>query len=69
MRTKQLGDFGPAHEFVDGEELEELGFEGDLGVARIAEDAVQEVGLLIVVGGEDHVVDNSLEDLWELAYK
>ena len=58
-----LGDDGPAHEFGDGEEFEELGFRGDEAVAGVGVDAVQEVGLFVVVGGEDDVVDDSLEDL------
>jgi hypothetical protein len=52
---------------VNGEELEELGVEGDLVVSGIFVDAVEEVGLLVVVGGEDDIVDDSLEDLRMLA--
>lgn len=63
VRAKELGDFGPAHELVDREELEELGVVGDLRVARVLVDAVEEVVLLVVVGGKNHEVDDSLEDL------
>lgn len=62
-----LGHDGPAHEFGDGEEFEELGFRRDEVVARVRVDAVQQVGLFVVVGGEDDVVDDSLEDLRKIA--
>ena len=58
-----LGDLGPAHELVDGEELEELGVEGHLRVTGVAEDAVEEVVLLVVVRSEDDEVDDALEGL------
>ena len=61
--TEHLGDFGPSHEFVDGEEFEELGFQGHLSVAGVSLDAVQEVGLFVVVGGEDDEIDDALESL------
>ena len=61
--AKFLGDNGPAHEFGDGEEFEELGFGRDEGIAGVGMDAVEEVRLLVVVGGEDDVKDYSLEDL------
>jgi hypothetical protein len=48
---------------VNGEEPKELGVEGYLGVTCIFVDSVKEVGLLIVVGREDYIVDDSLEDL------
>lgn len=57
-----LGDDGPAHDFGDGELFEEALFLGDEGVAGVGVDAVQEVGLLVVVRGEDDVVDDALED-------
>ena len=63
MGTEFLGDDGPPHEFGDGEEFEELGFWRDEGVAGVGVDAVEEVGLFVVVGGEDHIVDYSLENL------
>lgn len=63
VRAEKLGDFGPAHEFVDGEELEKLSFERDLAVAGVTEDAVEEVRLFVVVGSEDYVVDDSLQNL------
>ena len=31
--------------------------------AGVLVDAVEEIGLLVVIGGEDDVVDNSLKDL------
>ena len=36
---------------------------GDSKEAGILVDAMEEVGLLIVVGGEDNIVYNSFEDL------
>ena len=48
--------------------FQELGFVGDLGVARVGVDAVQEVGLLVVVRGEEDVVDDALEDGVELGW-
>lgn len=63
MGAKELRYFRPAHEFVNGEEFEELGFEGDLAVAGVSDDAVEEVGLFVVVGGKNNVVDDSLENL------
>jgi len=61
--TELFGDDGPAHEFGDGEEFEELLFEGYEGIARIRVDAVKQVGLFVVVGGEDNVINYSLENL------
>ena len=58
-----FSDDGPAHEFGDGEEFEELLFGGSEGVAGVGVNAVEEVGLFVVVGGKDDVVSNSLEDL------
>lgn len=61
--AKVFGDERPAHELGDGEGLEEgelLGDEGELGVEV---DTVEEVVLLVVVGGEDNVVDYALEGL------
>ena len=60
---KFLGDDGPAHQFRDGEEFDELGFGWNEAVAGVGVDAVEEVGLFVVVSGEDDVIDNSLEDL------
>ena len=60
-----LRDDGPAHEFGDREEFQEGGFGGDEGVAGVEMDAVEEVGLLIVMGREDDVVNYSLKDLAE----
>ena len=41
--------FGPAHQLMHGEELEELGLDGDLSVAGVGLYAVDEIGLLVVV--------------------
>ncbi len=54
---------GPAHELVNGEELEQLGVVGHHRVARVLVDPVQEVVLLVVVGREDDEVDDALQDL------
>jgi hypothetical protein len=61
--SKYSGDLGPAHEFVDSKEVEQFGIGRDLGVAWVFVDAVEEVGLLIVIRGEDYVVDYSLKSL------
>ena len=68
VRAEALGDDRPAHEFGDGEEFQQLGFVGNLGVAGVGVDAVQEVGLLVVVRGEEDVVDDALEDSVELGW-
>lgn len=52
---------------MNGEEFEELRIEGDLVVSGIFVDAVEKIGLLVVVGGEDDIVDDSLQDLCMLA--
>ena len=61
--AKFLRDDGPAHEFGDGEEFEELGLCGDESVASIKMNAMEEVGLLVVVRGKDYIVYYALEDL------
>jgi len=48
---------------VDGEELEQLGVERYLGVARVTVDAMEEVVLLVVMRREDDEVYDALEDL------
>jgi hypothetical protein len=35
MRSEELSNLRPSHEFVDCEELEQLGIEGDLGDASV----------------------------------
>jgi hypothetical protein len=55
-----LRNFWPSHEFVNGEELEELGIKWYLGISGISVNAVEEVGLFVVVGGENDIVDDSL---------
>jgi hypothetical protein len=68
MGTEELCDLGPSHEFVNGEELEELGVEWYLGISGISVNTVEEVGLFVVVGSEDDIVYDSLQDLEKLAY-
>lgn len=63
MGAKSLGNDGPTHKFRDGESFEQLLLAGDEGVAGVRIDAVEEVGLFVVVGGEKDIVDYSLEDL------
>jgi hypothetical protein len=63
MWAEQLGNLWPSHKFVDCEELEKLCVEGNLVDPSVFLYTVEEVGLLVVVGGEDDIVDNSLEDL------
>ena len=63
MRAKALGNNGPAHQFRDGEGFQKLLLIRDEGVAGIGVDAVEEIGLFIVVGSQEDVVDHSLEDL------
>lgn len=69
MCAKALGNDGPAHEFRDGEGSEELLLVGDEGVAGVGVDAVEEVGLFVVVGGEEDIIDDSLEDLTHVRRK
>lgn len=59
-----FGNHGPAHDFLEGEEAEELGFVGELGVAGVGFYAVEEVMLFVVVGGEDYVPGDALEGLF-----
>lgn len=61
--TIVLGDGRPAHQLVHGEEFQEGGIGRDLLVARIAVNAVKEIGLFIIVGGEDDEVDYTLKGL------
>ena len=63
MGAEALGNDGPAHEFGDGEGLEQLLLVGDERVAGVGVYAVEKVGLLVVVGGEKDIVDDPLEDL------
>ncbi len=62
-RSVLFGNKGPAHEFGTCEEFEEGSFFRDQGVAGIGIDAVEEVGLLVVVGRKDDIEDYALEDL------
>ncbi len=63
---KQLGNFWPSHEFVNGEEFQQLCVEGDLVGSSVFLYAVEKVGLLVVVGSKDDIVDDSLQDLEKL---
>ena len=65
VRPKFLCYHGPTHDFMNGEELEKLGFEGYLGIARISLNPMKEVGLFVVVWGKDDVEDDSLQNLEE----
>lgn len=58
--AEAFGDDRPAHEFRDGEGLEQLLLVGDEGVAGVRVYAVEKVGLLVVVRCEEDVVDDSL---------
>ena len=62
-RAVLFGDEGPAHEFWHCEKLEEGGFFGDEGVAGVGVDAVEEIGLFVVVRGENYIEDYALEGL------
>jgi hypothetical protein len=67
MGTKQPSDFWPSHELMNGEELEELCVERDLLESGVFVDSVEEIGLFVVIWGEDNVVDSPLQDLTSLA--
>jgi hypothetical protein len=69
MWTKELSNFWPSHEFVDGKKFEELSIERYLSITDVFLHTVEEVGLFVVVGSEDNVVNDSLQDLNELAYR
>ena len=59
-----LGYHGPAHQLGHGEEFEDGGVGWDeLRGSRVFGDAVEEVGLFVVVWGEDDEVDDALEGL------
>ena len=48
---------------MDCEEFEKLGFKRNLGISGVSVDTVEKVGLLIVIRGEDNIVDDSLQYL------
>lgn len=52
---------------MNGEELEELCVERDLLESGVFVDSVEEIGLFVVIWGEDNVVDSPLQDLTSLA--
>lgn len=62
-----MGDVGPVHDLMGGEEAEELLFAREFGVAGVGLDAMEEVGLFVVVGGEEDVPGDALECLLVLA--
>lgn len=61
--AEALGNYGPAHEFGDGEGFEQLLLVGDEGVSSVGVYAMEKVGLLVIVRREKNVIDDSLEDL------
>ena len=61
--AEELGNDGPAHEFGDREGFEQLLLAGDEGVASVGVDAMEEIGLFVVVRSEENVIYDSLEDL------
>ena len=63
MRPEFFGNNRPAHEFGNGEQFQQLGFGRDQGIAGVGVDAVEEIGLLVIVRGKDNVINYSLEDL------
>ena len=63
MWAEALGDYRPAHELRDGKCLEELFLFWDKSIPGVGVDAVEEVGLFVIVGSEKDVVDYSLKDL------
>ena len=63
VRPELLRNHGPPHQLWDGEELDELCVLWDQRVACVALDAVDEIGLLVIVWCEDDEVDDALEDL------
>ncbi|CRK22838.1 hypothetical protein BN1708_013510 [Verticillium longisporum] len=63
IRAEPLGHFGPPHKLMNCEELQNLLLDGHLGIARVTQDSVQEVMLLVVVGCEDDKVNDALENL------
>jgi hypothetical protein len=56
-------DVGPSHEFGNCELFQELSFHGHERVAAVFLNAVEEIGLFIVVWSEDDIVDDALESL------
>lgn len=63
MWPENLCDFWPSHKFWDGEEFEELGVKRHFVISTILLDTVEEVGLFIIVWGQDNIVDDSLQNL------
>ena len=51
---------------MNGEEFKELCIERDLVDSGVFLYTVEEVGLFVVVGGKDYIVDDSLQDLRKL---
>ena len=63
MSAKSLGNDGPSHEFRNGEGFEELLLVGDEGVTGVGVYAMEKSGLLVIVRGEENVIDDSLQNL------
>lgn len=63
MGAERLGNLGPAHQLVNGEEFEQFRIQLYLAVAGVSVDTVKKVMLLVVVGRKDDKVDDSLKNL------
>jgi hypothetical protein len=61
--TETFRDNRPSHELRDSKGLKEFLFFGDKRVSGIGVDAMEEVGLFVVMRGEEDIVDDSLKDL------
>ena len=66
--AEALGNDGPAHEFGNGESFEQLLLVGNKGVTSVGMYTMEKVGLLVIVGCEKNVIDDSLEDLEVVSY-
>ena len=64
--AEQLRDFGPPHQLVNSEELQQLSILGNRCVPRIFVNSVEKIVLLVVVGRKNDEVDNSLQHLSSL---
>ena len=49
------------------EELQKLGVEVNLAISRVFVDSMKEIGLFVVVRGEDGIVDDALQNLWKVS--
>lgn len=66
MGAKSLSNLWPSHQLVDSKESEKLSLRGDFCIAGVLVNSVEEIVLLVVVGGEDDKVDDALQDLEEV---